>query len=65
MEVTADVLKNDTEPVSYTHLAVYKRQVYACVRILSEAIAGLPLHMYRYKEDGGKEKAIDLSLIHI
>ena len=33
--------------------------VYACVRILSEAIAGLPLHMYRYKEDGGKEKAID------
>ena len=33
--------------------------VYACVRILPEAIAGLPLHMYRYKEDGGKEKAID------
>ena len=33
--------------------------VYACVRILSEAIAGLPLHMYRYKEDGGKEKALD------
>lgn len=33
--------------------------VYACVRILSEAIAGLPLHLYRYKEDGGKEKAID------
>jgi len=33
--------------------------VYACVRILSEAIAGLPLHMYRYKDDGGKEKAFD------
>lgn len=33
--------------------------VYACVRILSEAIAGLPLHLYRYKEDGGKEKAVD------
>lgn len=33
--------------------------VYACVRILSEAIAGLPLHLYRYNEDGGKEKAID------
>lgn len=33
--------------------------VYACVRILSEAIAGLPLHLYRYKDDGGKEKAID------
>ncbi len=36
--------------------------VYACVRILSEAIAGLPLHLYRYKDDGGKEKAIDHSL---
>ena len=33
--------------------------VYACVRILSEAIAGLPLHLYRYKDDGGKEKAVD------
>ena len=33
--------------------------VYACVRILSEAIAGLPLHLYRYKKDGGKEKAVD------
>lgn len=33
--------------------------VYACVRILSEAIAGLPLHLYRYNDDGGKEKAID------
>ena len=27
--------------------------------ILAEAVAGLPLHLYRYKEDGGKEKAID------
>jgi phage portal protein BeeE len=25
--------------------------VYACVRMLSEAVAGLPLHPYRYKED--------------
>src|SRR5574344_2173517 len=33
--------------------------VYACVRILAEAIAGLPLHLYRYRDDGGKEKAID------
>ena len=32
--------------------------VYSCVRILAEAIAGLPLHLYCYKEDGGKEKAI-------
>ena len=39
--------------------AMQMTAVYACVRILPEAIAGLPLHMYRYKEDGGKEKAID------
>ncbi len=31
--------------------------VYSCVRILSEAVAGLPLHFYKYTEDGGKEKA--------
>ena len=35
--------------------------VYACVRILAESIAGLPLHLYRYKGEG-KEKAIDHSL---
>ena len=39
--------------------AMQMTAVYACVRILSEAIAGLPLHLYRYKEDGGKEKAVD------
>ena len=32
--------------------------VYSCVRILAEAVAGLPLHLYRYKEDGSKEKAL-------
>lgn len=39
--------------------------VYACVRILSEAIAGLPLHLYRYKEGGGKEQAIDTNLYRL
>jgi len=33
--------------------------VYSCVRILSEAVAGLPLHFYKYTEDGGKEKAAE------
>lgn len=33
--------------------------VYACVRVIAESIASLPLHLYRYNEDGGKEKAID------
>ena len=33
--------------------------VYACVRLLSETVAGLPLHLYRYTDGGtGKEKAI-------
>ena len=39
--------------------AMQMTAVYSCVRILAEAIAGLPLHLYTYKEDGGKEKAID------
>ena len=33
--------------------------VYACVRILAEAIAGLPLGVYRYTETGSKEKVLD------
>ena len=38
--------------------AMQMTAVYSCVRILAEAVAGLPLHLYRYKEDGGKEKAL-------
>ena len=38
--------------------AMQMTAVYSCVRILAEAIAELPLHLYTYKEDGGKEKAI-------
>ena len=39
--------------------------VYSCVRILSEAVAGLPLHLYRYNDSGGKEKAVDKPLYRI
>ena len=42
--------------------AMQMTAVYSCVRILAEAIAGLPLHVYRYNDDGGKEKALDHSL---
>lgn len=45
--------------------AMQMTAVYACVRILSESIAGLPLHLYKYCEDGGKEKAIEHSLYSI
>ena len=45
--------------------AMQMTAVYACVRILSEAVAGLPLHVYRYREDGSKEKAIDSNLYRL
>ena len=45
--------------------AMQMTAVYACVRILSEAIAGLPLHMYQYEADGSKKKAIDHPLYHL
>lgn len=39
--------------------AMQMTAVYSCVRILAEAIGGLPLHAYRVRADGGKEKALD------
>ncbi len=38
--------------------------VYACVRILAETIASLPLNVYRYT-DKGKEKALDHQLYNL
>ena len=45
--------------------AMHMTAVYSCVRILAEAVAGLPLHMYRYTSDGSKEKAIDHPLYRL
>lgn len=45
--------------------AMQMTAVYSCVRILAEAVAGLPLHLYRYKADGGKEKALVHPLYHL
>ena len=39
--------------------AMQMTAVYSCVRILSEAVAGLPLQFYKYTESGGKEKAVE------
>ena len=39
--------------------AMQMTAVYSCVRILSEAVAGLPLHLYQYTDRGSKEKAAD------
>jgi HK97 family phage portal protein len=45
--------------------AMQTTAVYACVRILAEAIAGLPLHVYRYRLDGGKERVPFHPLYHL
>ncbi len=45
--------------------AMQMTAVYSCVRILAEAVAGLPLHLYRYTDKGGKEKAVDHSLYRL
>ncbi len=39
--------------------AMQMTAVYSCIRILSEAVAGLPLHLYKYTDSGGKEKAVE------
>lgn len=45
--------------------AMQTSAVYACVRILSESIAGLPIHIYKYRDDGGKEKVMNHPLYQL
>lgn len=45
--------------------AMQMTAVYSCDRILAEAVAGLPLHLYKYNDDGDKEKAIDHPLYRL
>lgn len=45
--------------------AMQTTAVYACVRILAEAIAGLPLHVYQLKADGGKERMFQHPIYNI
>ena len=45
--------------------AMQMTAVYSCVRILSEAVAGLPIHVYRYTDNGGKEKALEHPLYRL
>jgi HK97 family phage portal protein len=44
--------------------ALQTTAVYACVRILAETIASLPLHTYRYT-DRGKEKSLEHPLYYL
>jgi len=45
--------------------AMQTTAVYACVRILAEAIASLPLHVYQYDSGGGKERVTDHPLYYL
>ena len=45
--------------------AMQTTAVYACVRILAEAIASLPLHVYEYQDDGGKKLVHDHPLYYL
>lgn len=45
--------------------AMQTTAVYACVRILAEAIASLPLHIYEYQDDGGKKLVHDHPLYYL
>ena len=45
--------------------AMQMTAVYSCVRVLAEAVAGLPLHLYRVRDDGGKEKALEHPLYRL
>lgn len=45
--------------------AMQMTAVYSCVRILAEAVAGLPLHLYKYTDTGGKERAIEHPLYRL
>ncbi|TCL60568.1 HK97 family phage portal protein [Kineothrix alysoides] len=45
--------------------AMQTTAVYACVRILSETLASLPLHVYAYKDSGGKELVYSHPLYNI
>ena len=45
--------------------AMQTTAVYACVRILAEAVASLPLHVYEYRDDGGKKLVHDHPLYYL
>ena len=45
--------------------AMQMTAVYSCVRILAEAVAGLPLHVYKTGSDGGKDKATEHPLYRV
>ena len=45
--------------------AMQMTAVYACVRILSESIASLPVHLYQNQDEGSKTRAVKHPLYRI
>lgn len=56
--------KTSGKPVN-ERTAMQTTAVYACVRILAEAVASLPLHVYEYQDDGGKKLVHDHPLYYL
>ena len=54
----AGIHVNETTALQYA-------AVYACVRILAEAVAGLPLHTFRLLDNGDRRKATDHPLYRL
>ena len=48
-----------------TDSAMQVSAVFACVRVLAETVASLPLHVYRRLPVGGKERARDHHLYRV
>lgn len=59
--------KTDSGEIVNERSAMQIATVYACVRLLAETMAGLPLHLYRYtdEKEQNKEKAKDHPLYKI
>ena len=49
-----DYTAKDMEPVSYTHLDVYKRQIYESLEEKMKSIMGTRVQIHRKKNDKGK-----------
>lgn len=63
--LVADLVR-DSSPAAPSS-AMRIAAAYACVRVIAESVASLPLHVYRRRADGGKERAADAplySLLH-
>ena len=57
--------QTDAGKVVNERTAMQMTAVYACVRILAESIASLPLHVYKRGKDGNRVRAEDSNLFFL